>query len=136
MAISDWPKCVRSGVICLIAGWLSVYGFMFVFTRYYGEVFSKNLILQTLILGVGLSYFVIQRKNWARVITIFGNTVPMLLALTYLAYVHLFHAIRLNWILSIISLLATVFFGLSIYYLSRPLSKTHFQLSSGGDDDR
>ncbi len=131
----DWPKCVRNGVVFLIGGWLSVYGFMLAFTYYYGPVFSKKIILQTLILGVGLSYFVIRGRNWARVISLFGNFVPILLGLTYLAYVHLFYAIELNWIISMISLLVVLFFGLSIFYLSRPQSKTHFQLSSGSDND-
>lgn len=133
MDIANWPKSVQNGVMFLIAGWLGVYGFMAAFTYFYGQdgqVFTNRLILQTVILGVGLSYFVIQKKNWARIISVFGNTVPMLLAMTYLMYVHLFHAIRLNWLISLLSFLVLVFFGLSIYYLTRPDCVTHFKLSS------
>ena len=138
MEITNWPISVRKGVIFLIGGWLGVYGFMAAFTFYFGEdgrLFSNRLILQTLILGVGLSFFVIRGKNWARIISLFGNLVPMLLAGAYLAFVHFFQTLRLNWVISFLALAVFVCFGLSIYYLVQPSSKTHFQLSSIQPDD-
>jgi cytochrome c oxidase subunit IV len=86
MDIANWPKAVQNGVVCLVVGWLGVYGFMAAFTYVYGkdgQVFSNRLILQIVILGVGLSFFVIQGKNWARIISVFGNMIPMLLAAVY-----------------------------------------------------
>ena len=130
-----WPKRARNGVVFWVGGWLGVYGFMFAFSHYYGQEFSKSIILQTTLLGVGLSYFVIQRKNWARTISIFGNIVPMLLALAYLLYVHVFHIIELNWVISALSFLVMACFGLSIYYLAHPDTKRYFKLFSGQTDD-
>ena len=137
MAYGSWPKSVQNSVIVLVAGWLGVYAFMAAFDYLYGQhdrIFSNRLILQALILGVGLSFFVIRGKNWARVISIFGNAVPTLLSLAYLAFVHVFHTVRLNWLLSGIALWIAVCFGLSIFYLTRPATAAHFRLSSAPVD--
>ena len=131
----EWPQSVKNGVFAVIGGWLGVYAFMFVFSTQYGRVFSNRLILQTVILGVGLSFFIIRGKNWARIISIYGNFIPLLLALFYLLYVHVFHAIQLNWLLSALALVTAIAFGLSIFFLIRPTSRAHFQLSSQDAND-
>lgn len=112
----DYPPAVRIGLGLLLAGWLSLYAFLYHINSVFPDRFTSNEILRLLILGIGICYCVFKIKPWARKLCLFFNVGIISINIFFLA-------IRLSAIgmaspaLSLHALLNVVLFGLATRYL-------------------
>jgi len=112
----DYPPAVRYALGLLLAGWLSLYAFLYHINYVFPGRFTSNEILRLMVVGVGICYCVFKIKPWARKLCIFFNVGIIVINVLFLG-------IRLSSIglaspaLTLHALLNVVLFGLCTRYL-------------------
>lgn len=122
------PAAVRYGILFLICGWLSHY--VFYFTHFAAEMPSRTTYLQIGV-GVGICYFVVTLKRWARMLCLFFNIGIIAL---YGLYCLLFFQSNKYGLMLLTGLTATLFL-LSTYFLLKK-ETAQFYTAANPDVDR
>jgi uncharacterized membrane protein len=123
--LSKRPIAVNYGIIFLICGWLCHYAFYFM--HFAQEMPSKTTYLQ-LGVGLGICFFVVRLKRWARMLCLFFNLgIIALYALYCLAF---FQSGKYNPM--IFTGLIAILFLISTYFL---LKKETAQFYAAADPD-
>ena len=104
------PTAVKYGIIFLISGWACHYAFYF--THFFQEMPIKTTYLQ-LGVGIGICYFVVALKKWARMLCLFFNIGIIAL---YVLYCLVFFQSNQYYPMMLTGLTAVLFI-LSTYFL-------------------
>jgi hypothetical protein len=117
------PKSVKNGILFLLVAWAAHF---FLFYRIFQSEIPTQMFYQQLAIAVMSCFFVTRLRNWARVLTIVGNS---LIILMYLFIMTIFYTSGKVDLL-LLSGLNIVLFGLSIYFLARSEASEFFKLQS------
>ena len=120
-----FPPSVKSGVVCMIAGWI------WYFFSMYQYIFPGELDERQIIAGVLTCTLVFTGKPWSRVFAILGNSM-LILANLAIAFIKFFTPGGFHH--GIAASVSIVLFGVSTVFLLQKSSAAHFKTDSEKKD--
>jgi hypothetical protein len=124
----EYPSSVQMGISFLIAAWISHYFYFLNFLM--RELPLKTLYLQ-LGIGVSICYFVASINKWARSLCIFFNFAIIVLYLFFsMLYIN-----NSKYDYASFTVLVTVLFSISTFYLTRKASSQYFKTYNEADEE-